>query len=182
MRGQWLITLLCIPFLFAGCGNSLGDTDESIKYEMLFNGTDARSLVPFYSSGFEGYTPLGVQQVLMKRLFEENYPDLVNNCAIVLNDKQLLKDCQDDGIVCQWPEIDFDKYSLLVGSFTRLGGCDVLIKDQRVVVSDGKASVYLKMYYPSDGTDDAMKSTRYYCALYSKLPDGPAEVIRWIDE
>lgn len=185
MRTHWLLSPLCFLFLFTGCGNGLDNPnglDDPIKIEMLFNGKDERSLSPFYSSGFDGYDPMGVQQVLMKHFFKEYYPDLVNDCAVVLNDTQLLKNYQEDGIVYQWPEIDFDKYSLLIGSFTRKGGTDVLLKDQRVVVSDGKATVYLKMYYPDAGFDDAVKNTRYFCALYTKLPNGMAEVIRWINE
>lgn len=73
------------------------------------------------------------------------------------------------------PEIDFEKYTLVVGQFLRLGSTSYL-NDQRIVVAADGAKLYLDIQkLDAFGTCDVYYKP--FASLYPKMPDMPVEVI-----
>lgn len=180
MRKPFSIFPLIYLLFLSGCG-----------YKTIFDGSDKDVLTPldpieilgdkfgdfFKGGGFSDLAP-----AVFEGLHEEGMiPDNVNDFAIVLNDRHFLRDIQIADKTYQWPDIDFNNYSLVVG-FWADPGTTWYIKDQRVKKSlIGKVSVYLH-FVKHDGGAFAMPRFRRFGAIYPKLPGGPAEVIRWEED
>ena len=74
----------------------------------------------------------------------------------------------------QWPEIDFEKYSLVIGQFYTVmdGYC---VSKQYIA----KNTLYFEIGYKYEGGFAYTASANnFFIALYPKLPDGQLEVKR----
>lgn len=109
--------------------------------------------------------------------FSWYFPDT----AMVVNDKKMLNDVvvpsNTPGVEdhrYQWPEIDFEKYSLVICHFFTgyIGYC---VSKQYIV----KNTLYFEIGYKYEGGLLYTSSTNnYFAALYPKLPDVELEVKR----
>ena len=127
-------------------------------------------------------------EILAKSVLKENgmvdesiddgfWPDV----AMVVNDKKKLNDVvvpsNTPGVEdhrYQWPEIDFEKYSLVICHFFTgyIGYC---VSKQYIV----KNTLYFEIGYKYEGGLLYTSSTNnYFAALYPKLPDVELEVKR----
>ena len=196
MRTYLLLTLACVSILFVGCKNELGG---SYGYEELFNGENTNALAPIETSSsgidWEGFFHSLEFPSLGWTLLNDLYPNKARefqgdartdeDLAVIVNEASVLKyiDAPNYGRVFRWPEIDFNKYSLVVGQYWYVGGSFLSLRDQRVVVSEGKTTVYLRFVKKSDDYGESADiKMLYFGAVYSKLPDGPVEIIKWIDQ
>lgn len=128
-------------------------------------------------------------EILAKSVLKENgmvdesiddgfWPDV----AMVVNDKEMLKDVvvpsNTPGVEdhhYQWPEIDFDKYSLIIGQFyTVHTGYSIT---RQYIVKDLSKNVFYFDIDLNGGFLCAIKNN-YFATLYPKLSDGELEVKR----
>ena len=174
-----------ISLLFlSGCG-----------YQSIFDGSDSGVLAPVdlskelgdeYADFFRSDDFRICAQHVFYALREEGqiigqYADY----AVVLNDAYYLDDVHVDDVYTpgdyEWPDIDFNKYSLVLGWWAE-GGTGWYLKDQRIKKTLlGKVTVYLHLCLV-DGLYFHDNKKLLFGALYPKLPSGPAKVERWYDE
>ena len=174
-----------IPFalcLLAGCG-----------YESIFDGRDKDVLAPIDSSVLlgdgnvdfflsEDFTSVLGPAVFKAFMDEDQIADGVVDYAVVLNETHYLRDViTEDGREFTWPNIDFDRYSLVVGRWMD-AGTTWYVKDHRAKKTlFGKVTVFLH-FVKHDGGAYTFPHFVFWGALYPKLPSGPAEVVCWKDE
>ncbi len=76
----------------------------------------------------------------------------------------------------QWPEIDFEKYSLVIGQFyTTFYHLGNVFTQHYIVKSSSKYILYVEI---GNLGGLAAPANNYFAALYPKLPDGQLEVKR----
>lgn len=181
MRTYLLLTLACVSILFVGCKKE----DIPSEYANIFNGKDKRAMAPVeLCQGDEFYY---LSRFFLDEFYSDNaddprWPTTNGNFAVVVNDARLLKDYNtSNGQPFFWPEIDFNKYSLVVGRYWYVGGTFQRYKDQRAVVSEGKTTIYLR-FVKYIGGEPADVHPVSFGAVYDKLPvDGLVEVVEWVD-
>ncbi len=165
-------------FLLVGCG-----------YEGIFNGTDREIQVPvnlpvefggFDNTFFNTHEFSVLYSNTLWEIMTENNVDFNKDFAVVLNDSHYLQDVEEDGQIIKWPDIDFNKYSLVLGRCF-LGSPQWYIKDQRAKAVFGKTKIYLHCVKSSGGF---LGISQPVCiaAVYPKLPEGPAEIVRWMED
>lgn len=115
---------------------------------------------------------------LANAVLREYYSDAQVGHAVVLNDARYLKGIEKNGVVYHWPDINFNRYSLLIGEVAANG---VLLQEQRIIVSDGAVILYLR-FVKNSWTLSYTGESVCFGALYEKVPDGPVEIIKWIDQ
>ncbi len=168
----------CSLFLLAGCG-----------FEGIFDGSDKEVFAPVnlpVESGSLDNTFFHTQEFIAlysnttREIMLENSIDPNKDFAIVLNDSHYLHDVEEDGHVIKWPDIDFNKYSLVLGRFFP-NSPQWYIKDQRAKVVFGKTKIYLHFVKHGDGVLGITTPVRI-AAIYPKLPEGPAEIVTWMED
>lgn len=103
----------------------------------------------------------------------KDFPDV----AMIVNQKELLKDVESNGEVFLWPEIDFDKYSLVIGQFfTSETGYSI----SRQYIKKGLSKRVLYIEIVKDSLFFCATANNYFAVLYPKVPDGELEVKRLI--
>lgn len=167
------ILFLVLPFLIGltGCMDQLnkegmGETIDPIGVQGLSEDNSGKVLDAL---GIE----LLVQQVLI-----DNGVEAGKDYAMVVNQKQQLKEVKWGDDICQWPEIDLDCYSLIVGQFyTRNTG--YVIARQYILKGMFKNVLYLEIQNVSeDGFVFCAPKDNFFAALYPKLPDRGLEIKR----
>lgn len=178
MKRLRCVAFSCALFLFAGCG-----------FEGIFDGNDKEVLAPvdlYVESGGSEMNVLYTEDfemlksVALKGIIEENHIES-EEFAFVLNDWHFPREIEAGGRVYRLPDIDFSKYSLVLGRCAPGYGMDWYIKDQRAKVVFGKTKLYLHFVRHGNGTV-AHTSLRPIVALYPKLPTGLAEVNCWMED
>ena len=181
MRTYLLLTLACVSILFVGCKKE-GIPSE---YANIFNGKDKRAKAPVFVFHDEDFYFLS--QYFLEEFYADNADDprwstTNGSYAVVVNDARLLKYYNTSNVQpFFWTEIDFNKYSLVVGRYWYVGGTFQRYKDQRAVVSEGKTTIYLR-FVKYIGGEPADVHPVSFGAVYDKLPvDGLVEVVEWVD-
>ena len=181
------VLLIALPILFCltGCMDMLNeDKDEIIEPISLQDSSGENVSGGLLNMSWPEIEILA-KSVLIEKGYIEDYtghfswefPDV----AMVVNEKKMLKDVvvlsntpgKEDHRY-QWPEIDFEKYSLVIGHFftSNIGYC---VAKQYIV----KNTLYFEIGYKYEGGFVYTSSTNnYFVALYPKLPDGQLEVKR----
>ncbi len=106
-----------------------------------------------------------------------------DDLAIVVNSNEPLTDVlvpsSMSGVedrLCQWPEIDFEKYSLVIGQFyTTFYHLGNVFTQHYIVKSSSKYILYVEI---GNLGGLAYSANNFFAALYPKLPDGQLEVKR----
>ena len=106
-----------------------------------------------------------------------------DDLAIVVNSNEPLTDVlvpsSMSGVedrLCQWPEIDFEKYSLVIGQFyTTFYHLGNVFTQHYIVKSSSKYILYVEI---GNLGGLAYSANNFFAALYPKLPDGELEVKR----
>ena len=96
--------------------------------------------------------------------------------AMVVNDKTQLKEIIVAGETMTWPEIDFERYSLVVGKFFTVSYGYKLANQY---VTKGMFRTILHLEVEDAGTAHrAYTKDNYFAAIYPKLPDGQLTIKR----
>ena len=95
---------------------------------------------------------------------------------MVVNDKTQLKEIIVAGETMTWPEIDFERYSLVVGKFFTVSYGYKLANQY---VTKGMFRTILHLEVEDAGTAHrAYTKDNYFAAIYPKLPDGQLTIKR----
>lgn len=182
------VLFFVVPLLvvISGCSDQFNLKEDKIE---PVNIDDNSGEYP--SSGFLNLSWADIQ-VLAKSVLADYgligdtkpFPDV----AMIVNSKEKLKEVVIPSNITgvedlryQWPEIDFEKFSLVIGHFnaayTAYEGYS--FAQQYIVKGSSKNVLYLQV--------DSLKfflcavSNNYFATLYPKLPDGKLEVkIEWL--
>ena len=94
--------------------------------------------------------------------------------AMVVNDKTQLKEIIVAGETMTWPEIDFERYSLVVGKFFKFCALGRIFSKTK-----GMFRTILHLEVEDAGTAHrAYTKDNYFAAIYPKLPDGQLTIKR----
>lgn len=155
--------------LFTGCNKD---------FHSIFDGSDKEVISPvdLTSVGIKEDIPQLLAKDVLKKIYGEELSYNGKRCELahVINDPSMLVPIEDGGYEYKWPEIDFSKYSLVIGQYFDVGE-GLRLSTQRAKISGKKAKIYLKLE-PVGGPHPQTTMWYYFAAIYSKLPDGPAEV------
>lgn len=95
--------------------------------------------------------------------------------VLVINDPAQLKDVTYKGVTYSWPDINLQKYSLVIGRIGVPDGGSYIAK-HRIEKKNTKLLFYAEIR-SNGGT--ARPERRIIATLYPKLPDLPVEIVRW---
>ena len=202
------IIVPCIAILLAGCSNTLedsfnGDFEDVFRkeYTNVFDPIDPfAELLPelpsprYLDMRYIGYIETLVSSVLvesgarMPRVKDENgyYWSVARGkevFATEINDKGLIKDVVDvSGATYSWPEIDFSRYSLVLGWFIAPGSGYYIEKQRVWIKNNHDATLYLSIkedqtpgYYHLDA-----ETPYYFATLFPKFNSDSIQVVsRW---
>lgn len=171
---QKLIITLVLPLLLTGCMN---------EFESIFDGNNADAIAPLTKQESGEAAPFLYDDYdsfsrLAGSVLSDAGAPRGDDYAMIINDKSLLKDLVvDEETTLSWPEIDFNKYSLIIGRFCTTSQ-GYRVENQRVVKKAGNVELYLEIVSSSFGH---LESPAVYSfgALYPKLPDCPVVIKRW---
>ena len=94
--------------------------------------------------------------------------------AHVINDAAIIRDYVTEDKVYKWPEIDFNKYSLVLSKYNIPHG-GFYVSEQRAKASKNSIDIYIKLslYY---GVHDMWARAQYHISLFPKMKTGPANL------
>ena len=94
--------------------------------------------------------------------------------CFLINSKSEFKAVVTDGVEVPLPDIDFKKYSLIIGKCTL--GDPGYVLDEQAVHTEGDHMKLQLQYRRLDGFFPCVVTDFYFWGLYQKLPDLPLEV------
>ena len=163
------------------------------KFEYIFSGNDPSVIEPVTSE--DGAYSINDSYLYFEYILEYNgiktgytaEPTANNEIAVVINDKSQLGPLEDialppvddfnEGKYTKIPDIDFDKYSLVIGTYINEGSYSCT--DTRVKKKDDGMEIYVKLEKGSDSSF-AICSLSPFAAIYPKLPTGYIKVNSWM--
>ena len=172
------LLVLLIPLLvgLVSCSDQL-NTNEG-------DGETGEMVEPVYSQDtFENESAIILMDVpgikfLVKSVLTEKGIEAVGDSAIIVNKRELLKEGEGYyGEIYQWPEIDFDSYSLVLGQFMTGDQAGYTIAQNYIVRKRSRYELYIEIKSTSE-RHLAVSTVNYFVVLYPKLPDGELEVKR----
>ena len=184
------LLLLIIPLLIGlvGCSDQLGTEEgkeETIEPVDMQNMTGDNNLNDILDLSWEEIRVLAKSFLIENGYIEDYYTGskYFDDLAIVVNSNEPLTDVvvpsSMSGVedrLCQWPEIDFEKYSLVIGQFyTTFLHLSNVITQHYIVKSSSKYILYVEI---GNLGGLAYCANNFFAALYPKLPDGQLEVKR----
>lgn len=136
--------------------------------------------LPVNQNGDEMFEPVDTgeytgEDVLIQSLLTENGAEPWIDFAMVINQKQELKNVERNNTVYHWPEIDFEHYSLVVGKYYTRSTGGFEIASQRIVKGLFASTLYIEIKSITD-THYFTQADNYFAAIYPKLPDGVLQV------
>ena len=153
------------------------------KFEYIFSGNDPSVIEPVTSE--DGEYSINDSYAYFQYILEYNGVgfDINQNeaSAIVINAKEQMGPLEDI-ILTGWeplcptlPDIDFSKYSLVIGTYLNTGGytCDTRIKKTAKGLD-----LYQKVYRAGNGGFTQVTLSPF-AAIYPKLPDAEVNIISW---
>ena len=184
------VLFLIIPLLvgLASCSDQLntneGDEETIVPVNMQdSSGEDSTTGV--LNLSWEEIQILAKSFLIENGYIEDYYTGskYFDDLAIVVNSNEPLTDVvvpsSMSGVedrLCQWPEIDFEKYSLVIGQFyTTFLHLSNVITQHYIVKSSSKYILYVEI---GNLGGLACCANNFFAALYPKLPDGQLEVKR----
>lgn len=167
-----LVIAIC-AMLLVGCVKSGPLSTSDMEDLFLYSYTNSVKPVTMSPLDNEGLEGLLAQIYLNDNGFlETEFRD--GDVAVVINDPSKLKAVtRPDGEKFDLSEIDFNKYSLVIGRLF-MPDYSFRMNDQRVLKDDGKLTLVVKC----DRSGGAFAAIYYefFAVLYPKLPDSPMTV------
>ena len=158
------ILVSCMTLLLTGC---YGDWDY------VFNSSDKNIYAPLDINDGENVNLMQyphIDNLVISTLAANGLilgfssDDLIDG-AMIINDRSQLKDYVDEDHNYVWPEIDFNKYSLVIGGvFLAHSGFEL---EQRIVKKGNVPELYVRLVELNYGLQYI--STRYFASLYPKI-------------
>lgn len=188
MKKTILLVLVLITSFFTGC-------NKDLSWLFSDNAPGVVSSVDVLPEGFSNdFFHSNEFKVLARPVLTEVF-DLpegnwyrVEEGAIVINDPAMLQDVYSMAmdVTYKWPEIDFEKYSLVLGLVFNPNGDysrAYLLKQQRAVAGIGGVKIYYSFIEVTGdyGVVAEAPTPMIVGALFPKLPDGIAKVVTWLD-
>jgi len=179
MKHIGLISMMaCAAFMFAGCSN---------EFEDVFNGNNKEALSPIESSETGGVLLSGINSFLLRKTLLEisqdilGTPSITDTIAYIINDQERLSTVvtrREDNTVVEWPEIDFDKYSLVIGSVDLAR--NKVLDSQRLMIKNKAPVLYVKIKIIKEEYDPCDTVEWLFAKLYPKVPfDGAITMKTW---
>ena len=153
----------------------------SSEFDRFISGLDGDVIAPVSSGSISANTE-GIDVLagsLLREMVDAGHENdtgyLSPDAVLVINDPARLKDVTYKGNTYSWPDINLQKYSLVIGRLTVPDGGSYIAK-HRIKKQNTKL-----LFYPeirsNGGT--ARPERRIIATLYPKLPDLPVEIVRW---
>ena len=157
--------------------------------EYIFNSDDANILAPVSdengvilvfddkdcNGGFQLLTHMVLDKMGLTSKMKSWDKDGLDAVAAVINDQSLLENYVNGDNVYLWPEIDFEKYSLVIGCYYATSGGQQ-VHNQRLIPKKESLQLYLEIK-DLGGTADIR--TRFFGALFPRVPDLPVDAHLW---
>lgn len=156
------LSLFCSLQILGGCSSDIAD---------VFNENNRNAIRPV-----DGLTELNADPdlyFLALDLFKA--AGLDSDGVVLVNHPEMLAEVVVDDRTISWPEFDLSQFSLVVGRFYGLSS-GYYLEDQ-VVIKEGKKIKLFAEIKRQAGVHHGM--SRFFVALYPKLPDGEVEFVRW---
>ena len=184
------LLVLLIPLLvgLASCSDQLNTNEgdeETIVPVTMQDSSGEDSTTGVLNLSWEEIQILAKSFLIENGYIEDYYTGskYFDDIAIVVNSNEPLTDVvvpsSMSGVedrLCQWPEIDFEKYSLVIGQFyTTFLHLSNVITQHYIVKSSSKYILYVEI---GNLGGLAYSANNFFIALYPKLPDGQLEVKR----
>lgn len=164
------LTFLFISVLFAAC-------TKIDPFESLFDIKKGAAIAPVEQKAqliAELNADTGALRRILYAYDVHSWPQASFNEEMFDFEKAIIINTPSE-LLSDLPEIDFEKYTLVVGQFLRLGSTSYL-NDQRLVIAAEGAKLYLDIQkLDAYGTCDVYYKP--FASLYPKMPDMPVEVI-----
>ena len=178
----FVLSFVC---LLAGCSKVGLEKDDVAG---IFDGSDKDAMIPVsVSAGSAGSGGVEIKRFsvedflvldVLSKSGVQQVDQACRNGAALVNDASLLTEVSFDGTPYNWPELDLEKYSLLVCSYA-CAQTNLYVYDQRLVSREGQLSLYLEIRELEGTGGFTVPTTKFFAALYPKLPDGQVEVHNW---
>lgn len=183
---NYLFVMICTALIITGCSND---------YEDIFNGNNKDVIAPIEMDGEDAVAWANMeshgwlQELVPAALVElgiilSDNPSLPtesfkkDDYAAIVNDSQSLKDVVGlNGVEFSWPDIDFKKYSLVLGWFIAPGS-GFRVANQRLQTKKEKNVLYLEIK-PYTEIHTAALTVEYFAAIYPKQEGNIVEISRW---
>lgn len=134
------------------------------KTPLSLKGEEFAAIADFFESGWA--------EILAGATLQKNgAPTEWSDYAMVINSSSQLADFGEHS----WPEIDFNRYSVVVGRWGYTSGSQY-VGSQKIRIAGSTLIMDLEIIYPGFGTSDA--GLKRFAALYPKLPDHPIVIQR----
>lgn len=171
---KYFSLLLTAVLLLTGC------TDD---FSGIFDGTDKDLIYPI--NHLENNIPEDLfdnsenfHQDMVLQLAQDVWGDASDspskNIAHVINDAAILRDYVTEDKVYKWPEIDFNKYSLVLSKYNIPHG-GFYVSEQRAKASKNSIDIYIKLSLYT-GVHDMWARAQYHISLFPKMKTGPANL------
>ncbi len=165
-----LLTILVFSVLFAAC-------TKTDPFENVFDMSEDVAIAPVEQRAqliAELNADTGALRRILYAYDVHSWPQASFNEEMFDFEKAIIINAPSE-LLSELPEIDFEKYTLVVGQFLRLGSTSYL-NDQRIVIAAEGAKLYLNIQkLDAFGTCDVYYMP--FASLYPKMPDMPVEVI-----
>ncbi len=162
MKSNIIVSLLLMGCFFLSC--SVADIpDEGVVSPV--------SAPDYISAFFEEHLPKHSQSFYQAD-FKFSDREFSENECFLINSKSEFKAVIADGV--QVPDIDFKRYSLIIGQCV-LGDPGYTLREQVIDLESDEMVLQLE-YIKVDGVVPCVITNFYFWGLYPKLPDLPLEV------
>ena len=184
------VIILLIPLLIglAGCSDQLNTKEgyeETIEPVNMQDSSGENSTTGVLNLSWEEIQILAKSFLIDNGYIEDYYTGskYFDDLAIVVNSNEPLTDVVVPSSMSgvedrryQWPEINFEKYSLVIGQFyTTFYHLGNVFTQHYIVKSSSKYILYVEI---GNLGGLAYSANNFFAALYPKLPDGELEVKR----
>ena len=171
---NYLFVMICTALMMTGCSN---------EFEDIFNGNNKDAIAPIELSGKEGESISGISYSLMRATMLDILDTLTDpdGRALVINSQEKLRAVvQEENAVVGWPEINFDKYSLVLGCVF-ITPLNRVLDTQRMVIKRGVPKLYVKIKISDGaGSDTCVGASVYFVKLYPKVQfEAEMEINTW---
>lgn len=177
-----ILILFTMAFVMIACS-------KEASFDDIYNGVGENVLLPTKIDGVDAILSNGLHEdkytILIQNVFYMIYEDedFYRDIAMIINNESQLSSCINHrGEVCEWPQIDFDKQSLV------LAQCRVNKKGNdyasRLVI-DNKQNppvlhVEVKSQPPVTGNDYlSIPGAIYVAALFPKISESEIDISVW---
>lgn len=164
--------------MLAGCSNEFEDVFNSDNKDAILpvETLDADSDLAVLRNDYPRMKALVIS--IIGEASMSSAPSQTTRATIINHSSELKAIVSPNGDEWQWPDIDFEKYSLLVGCYEVVHS-NIFAANQRILQKKDGLVLYLELRPREDVVGYTFGDIKYFATLFPKLPDLPVEVRRW---